>query len=55
MADFFNLAMLVAASAGALSFGILAAYAILRAGFALMSHQKRSQAFKPQPQTSPAS
>ena len=55
MADIFNLAMLVAASAGALSFGILAAYGILRVGFALMSQQRRALAPKPQPQTQPAS
>jgi len=36
MADLFNLAMLIAASVGSMAFGILAAYGILRAGFALM-------------------
>jgi hypothetical protein len=36
MADVLNLVMLVAASIGAMAFGILAAYGILRVGFALM-------------------
>jgi len=36
MADLLNLAMLVCASISALAFGIFSAYAILRAGFALM-------------------
>jgi hypothetical protein len=41
MSDFFNLAMLVAACAGSLAFGVLAAYAILRAGFELMRPRRR--------------
>jgi hypothetical protein len=36
MTDFVNLVMLVAASIGSMAFGILAAYAVLRGGFALM-------------------
>ncbi len=36
MADVLNLVMLIAASIGAMAFGILAAYGILRVGFALM-------------------
>jgi hypothetical protein len=36
MADLLNLAMLICASAGSMAFGILAAYWILRVGFALM-------------------
>ncbi len=36
MADILNLAMLICASLGAMAFGILAAYAILRATFAFM-------------------
>ena len=36
MADSLNLAMLIAASVGSMAFGILAAYGILRIGFALM-------------------
>ncbi|MGA2807797.1 MAG: hypothetical protein ABSE87_06655 [Terracidiphilus sp.] len=41
MADLLNLAMLVAASVGSMAFGILAAYGILRAGFAVMRPQQR--------------
>jgi hypothetical protein len=41
MADWLNLAMLVSASVGSMAFGILAAYGILRAGFALMRPQAR--------------
>ena len=55
MEDIFNLVMLTAASVGALAFGTLSAYAILRAGFALMSQQRRSPAVKPQPQPATAS
>ena len=36
MADSLNLAMLICAAAGSMAFGILAAYWILRGGFALM-------------------
>jgi hypothetical protein len=49
MWDFFNLTMLVAAAIGALAFGVLAAYAVLRAGFTLMGRQRRTVAVKPQP------
>ncbi len=42
--------MLICASIGAMAFGILAAYATLRAGFALMRPQRRSAAVKAQPQ-----
>ncbi len=46
-----DLLMLILASVGALAFGILAAYAILRAGFALMrAPQLRQPLVKPQPQ-----
>jgi hypothetical protein len=48
MADALNLAMLICASAGSLALGILAAYGILRAGFALMRPQPRPAAVKPQ-------
>ena len=50
MADFFNLAMLVSASIGSMVFGILAAYGILRAGFALLSPQRKPAAVKVQPE-----
>ena len=36
MADLLNLAMLISATVGAMAFGILAAYAVLRVVFALM-------------------
>jgi hypothetical protein len=39
MADFLNLTMLICACVGATLFGILAAYAVLRGGFALMRRQ----------------
>ena len=41
MAELLNLAMLIAASAGSMAFGILTAYGILRVGFALMRPQRR--------------
>jgi hypothetical protein len=41
MADLLNLAMLICAAVGSMAFGILAAYGILRAGFALLAPQKR--------------
>ena len=49
MADLLNLAMLVCASISALAFGILSAYAILRAGFALLRPPPR-QAVEPRPE-----
>jgi hypothetical protein len=36
MADLLNLTMLVCAAVGSMAFGVLTAYAIFRAGFALM-------------------
>jgi hypothetical protein len=48
MADLLNLAMLVCASAGSMGFGILAAYGILRAGFALMRPRAGRATVKPQ-------
>jgi hypothetical protein len=50
MADFLNLVMLVCASVGSMAFGILAAYGILRAGFALMRPQPRPVVVKAQPE-----
>ena len=41
MANLLNLAMLVCASVGSMAFGILAAYGILRAGFALIRPQRQ--------------
>jgi hypothetical protein len=46
MVDLLNLAMLVCASVGSMAFGILAAYGILRVGFALMRPQARRTALK---------
>jgi hypothetical protein len=50
MTDLLNLTMLIAASVGSLAFSILAAYGILRAGFALMRPQPRPAVVKPQPE-----
>jgi hypothetical protein len=41
MADAVNFVMLVAAAAGSMAFGVLAAYGVLRAGFALMRPQRQ--------------
>jgi hypothetical protein len=50
MANLLDLAMLLCASLGAMAFGILAAFFILRAGFALMRPQRQRASVKPQPQ-----
>ncbi|MGD0738980.1 MAG: hypothetical protein ABR957_05250 [Terracidiphilus sp.] len=50
MANLLDLFMLILATLGALAFGILAAYAILRVGFALMRAPRRPTALKTQPQ-----
>jgi hypothetical protein len=50
MADSLNLVMLICASVGSLALGILAAYGILRAGFALMKPRERRVAVKTQTQ-----
>ena len=50
MANLLDLAMLICASMGAMAFGILAAYGILRAGFAMMRPQQRSATVKAQPE-----
>jgi hypothetical protein len=50
MTNLLDLAMLICASVGAMAFSILAAYAILRAGFALIRPQRRRAAVKAQPQ-----
>jgi hypothetical protein len=51
MGNMLDLAMLILASVGALAFGILTAYAILRVGFALMRAPSRPALVKTQPQT----
>jgi|HubBroStandDraft_4_1064222.scaffolds.fasta_scaffold1412424_1 hypothetical protein len=48
MTDLLNLVMLIAASAGSLAFGVLAAYGIFRVAFAVMRPQKRQAVVKPQ-------
>jgi hypothetical protein len=54
MADWLNLAMLICASLGSMAFGILAAYALLRVGFALMRPQRRTVTVKaPQTEAAP--
>lgn len=50
MENLLDLSMLVAASIGALAFGILAAYAILRVGFALMRAPQQQAPVKAQRQ-----
>ena len=46
MTDLVNFVMLIAASIGSMAFGVLAAYGLLRAGFALMRPQRHSVAVK---------
>lgn len=53
MADLLNLVMLICACVGSMAFGILAAYGILRAGFALMRPQPRPVVVKTSPQIAP--
>jgi len=48
MAELLNLIMLICATVGSLAFGILTAYGVLRAGFALMRPQQRPTAMKVQ-------
>ncbi len=51
MTDLLNLAMLVCASVGSMAFGILAAYGILRIGFALLRTHERPTPVKARPET----
>ena len=51
MSDLMNVTMLVCASIGAMAFGILSAYAALRAGFALMRPQRKPVAIKTRAET----
>jgi hypothetical protein len=51
MTDLLNLTMLVLASIGSMAFGILAAYWILRIGFALIRPARRPAKVKAQPET----
>jgi len=50
MADILNLAVLIGGSVGSLAFGVLAAYGILRVGFALISPRPRLVTAKVQPE-----
>ena len=50
MADLLNLIMLVCAAVGSMAFGVLAAYAIFRAGFALMRRRPKLTAVKVRPE-----
>jgi hypothetical protein len=50
MTELLNFAMLICASVGSMAFGILAAYGILRAGFALIRPQPRPAAVKTRPE-----
>jgi hypothetical protein len=47
LADLFNFAMLLCAAIGSMAFGILAAYAILRMGFAFIRPHSRPAPVKP--------
>lgn len=47
MADMLNLAMLICASIGAMAFGILTAYAILRIGFLFLRPRRQKTVVKP--------
>ncbi|MDE3148051.1 MAG: hypothetical protein KGL37_01170 [Acidobacteriota bacterium] len=47
MEGLLNFVMLICASIGSMAFGVLAAYAILRVGFALIRPQQQSQPVKP--------
>jgi hypothetical protein len=55
MTDLLNLAMLILASIGSMAFGILAAYWILRVGFALIGPPRRPAKVKVQPETASVS
>jgi hypothetical protein len=46
-----DLAMLVCASVGSMAFGILAAYGVLRVGFAMLKPVKHPLPVKTQPET----
>jgi hypothetical protein len=51
MANILNFAMLICATVGSMAFGILAAYWILRAGFAIIRPKQRHAQVKVQPET----
>lgn len=51
MANLLNLTMLICASVGSMAFGVLVAYGIFRAGFALLRPQARPAAVKARRET----
>jgi hypothetical protein len=51
MANVLDFAILMCALVGAMAFGILSAYAILRICFFMMRPTQRAAAVKPQPET----
>ena len=55
MTDLLNLAMVICATLGSLAFGVLAAYGILRGGFALMRPRTQSAPLQVQPEAARAS
>ena len=55
MANILDLLMLIAACVGAMAFGILAAYGVLRVAFALMRTPRQPVALKTQPRIAQAS
>jgi hypothetical protein len=50
MTDSLNLVMLVCAAVGAMAFGVLSAYGIFWAAFAMMKPRTQAVAVKPQPE-----
>jgi len=50
MTDSLNLVMLVCAAVGALAFGVLAAYGVFWAAFAMMKPRSQAVAVKQQPE-----
>ncbi len=50
MAGVLNFVMLICASLGSMAFGVLAAYGILRVGFALIRPQRRPLPMKAHPE-----
>jgi hypothetical protein len=55
MTDLLNLAMLILASIGSMAFGILAAYWVLRVGFAVIRPPRRPASVNAQPETASVS
>jgi hypothetical protein len=51
MAGLLDFVMLICASAAALGFGVFAAYAVLRIGFAILRPRRQSVPLKAEPET----